>query len=85
MFPMLSGLFIKSDNGWVVLAHKTISVPLKGTATQKISTFYKKELFKPWILIPVSSQSGKKVGSCGRLKKSKWPTFRRHFEYIISF
>ena len=28
MFPMLSGLFIKGDNGWVVLAHKTISVPL---------------------------------------------------------
>ena len=26
---MLSGLFIKGDNGLVVLAHKTISVPLK--------------------------------------------------------
>ena len=28
MFPMLSELFIKGDNGWVVLAHKTISVSL---------------------------------------------------------
>ena len=28
MIPILSGLFIKGDNGWVVLAHKTISVPL---------------------------------------------------------
>ena len=31
MFPMLSGLFVKGDNGWVVLAHKTISVPLTKT------------------------------------------------------
>ena len=31
MFPMLSGLFIKGDNGWVVLAHKTISVPLRNS------------------------------------------------------
>ena len=29
MSPMLSGVFIKGDNGWVVLAHKTISVPLR--------------------------------------------------------
>ena len=29
MFPMLSGLFSRGVNGWVVLAHKTISVPLR--------------------------------------------------------
>ena len=34
MFPMLSGLFIKGDNGWVVLAHKTISVPLSLSNTE---------------------------------------------------
>ena len=28
MFPILSGLFIKGDNRWVVLANKTISVSL---------------------------------------------------------
>ena len=28
MCAMLSGLFIKGDNGWVVLANKTISVSL---------------------------------------------------------
>ena len=32
---------------------------LKGTATLMISMFYKKELYKPWILIPVSSKSVK--------------------------
>ena len=26
---MLAGLFISGDNGWVVLAHKAISVPLR--------------------------------------------------------
>ena len=30
MSPMLSGLFIKGDNRWVVLANKTISVSLSG-------------------------------------------------------
>ena len=30
----------------------------------------KKELYKPWILIPVSSKSVEKWGSCGRLKNS---------------
>ena len=47
-----------------------------------ISTFYKKKLFKPWILIPVSSKSGEKWGSYGRLKTSIWPTLSRHFEVI---
>ena len=37
MFPMLSGLFIKGDNGWVVLAHKTISVPLMQTVKQDLT------------------------------------------------
>ena len=41
----------------------TVSI-LKGTATLKISIFYKKELYKPWILIPVSSKSVEKCGSC---------------------
>ena len=35
MLPMLSELFIKGDNGWVVLAHKTISVPLKANPDYK--------------------------------------------------
>ena len=30
MCAMLSGLFIRGDNGWVVLANKTISVSLSG-------------------------------------------------------
>ena len=58
---------------------------LKGTATLIISTFYKKELFKPWILIPVFSKSVEKWGSYGRLKNTIWPTLSRHFEYLISF
>ena len=39
MFPILSGLFIKGDNGWVVLAHKTISVPLNPNKTWHIHCF----------------------------------------------
>ena len=58
---------------------------LKGTATLIISTFYKKELFKLWILIPVSSKSVEKWGSYGHLKNSIWPTLSRHFEYLLSF
>ena len=44
------------------------ALTLKGTATLIISTSYKKELFKPWILIAVSSKSGEKWRSYGRLK-----------------
>ena len=50
-----------------------------------ISMFDKKELYKPWILIPVSSKSVEKWGSCEQLKNSIWPTLSRHFEYLISF
>ena len=36
-------------------------------------------------LIQVSSKSVEKWESYGHLKKSIWPTFSRHFEYLISF
>ena len=36
MFPMLSGLFIKGDNRWVVLANKTIGVSLMQSFFEKI-------------------------------------------------
>ena len=55
------------------------------TATLIISTVYKNELFKPWILIPVSSKSVENLGSYERLKNSIWPTLSRHLEYLISF
>ena len=45
---------------------------LRGTATLMISIFYKRKLCKPWILIPVSSKSVEKCGSCGRLNICKW-------------
>ena len=45
---------------------------LKGTATLLIRLFYMKKLFKTWILIPVSSKSVEKYGSCGRLNICKW-------------
>ena len=51
---------------------------LKGNAALILSIFYKKELLKPWILISVSSKSGEKWGSYGRLKNSVWPTLSRH-------
>ena len=44
--------------------YKTIDF-LKGTATQMITIFYMKDFNKPCILIPVSSKSVKKCGSCG--------------------
>ena len=47
--------------GWVTVFKSC----LKGTAIIILSTFYKKELFKPWILIPVSSKlfkNGKVLG-----------------------
>ena len=46
----------------------TLYSVLKGTATLMTSTFHKKELFKPWILIPVLSKLGEKWGSYERLK-----------------
>ena len=33
--------------------------------------FYMKELYEPWILIPVSSKSVQKYGNCGRLNICK--------------
>ena len=47
--------------------------------------FCQKELYEPWILIQVSSKSVEKWLSYGHLKNSIWPTFSRHFEYLISF
>ena len=56
-----------------------------GTATLMINMFDKKELYKPWILVPVLSKSVEKWGSCERLENSMWPTLNRHFKYLISF
>ena len=50
-----------------------------------ISIFYQEELYEAWILKQVSSKSRQKWGSYGHLKNSIWPTFSRHFEYLISF
>ena len=50
-----------------------------------ISMFYQKELYEQWILIQVSSKSVEKWASYGNLKNLIWPTFSRHFEYLISF
>ena len=58
---------------------------LKRTTTLMKSLFYKKELCKSWILIPVSSKSVEKWGNYGRLKNPIWLTSSRHFEYLISF
>ena len=47
------------------------TIALKGTATLKM-TFYMEDLNKPCILIPVSSKSVEKCGSCGRLNICNW-------------
>ena len=49
---------------------------LKETATLMINIFNLKELFEPWILIPVSSKSVEKYGSYGRLNTCKWTLMR---------
>ena len=48
------------------------NVILKGTATLMITIFNTKDLNKPGILIPVSSKSVGKYGSCWRLNICKW-------------
>ena len=45
---------------------------LKGTAALMMTMFYMKDLNKPCILIPVSSESVEKRRSCGRLNICKW-------------
>ena len=45
----------------------THNIGLKGTATLMISMFYKKDLYKPFILIQVSSKSVEKCRSYGHL------------------
>ena len=45
---------------------------LKGTATLMITMFNMQDLNKPLILIPVSSKSVEKCGSCGHLNICKW-------------
>ena len=47
--------------------------------------FYQKELYEQLILIQVSSKLIEKWANYGHLKNSNWPTFSRHFEYLISF
>ena len=37
-----------------------------------ITLFYMKDLYKPCILIPVSSKLVEKYGSCGRLNICSW-------------
>ena len=38
-----------------------------------------KELYEPWILIPFSSKSVEKFGSCGRLNICKWTLIEAAF------
>ena len=45
---------------------------LKGDGNPDDYYFYMKDLNKPSILIPVSSKSVEKCGSCGRLNICKW-------------
>ena len=45
---------------------------LKGTATLMMTMVYMKDLHKPCILIPVSSESVEKHRSCGHLNICKW-------------
>ena len=45
---------------------------IKGDRNLMINMFLKKELCKPWILIPVSSKSVEKCGSCVCLNICKW-------------
>ena len=45
---------------------------LKGTAILTITMFHMKYLYKPLILIPVSSKSVEKLKSCRRLNICKW-------------
>ena len=44
---------------------------LKGTTTLMITMFHMEDLNKPWILIPVSSESVENCKSCGRLNICK--------------
>ena len=48
----------------------------KGKATLMITTFYMKVLNKPWILIPMSSISVEKCGSCGCFNFRKWTVMK---------
>ena len=52
---------------------------LTGTSTLMIGVFYMKELYEPWILIPVSSKSVEKYGSRGHLNICNWTLMRRPF------
>ena len=54
------------------------------SAALTTSTFYKKELFKPWILIPVYQNLMKNGEVMGVYRNSKLRTLSRHFEYLIS-
>ena len=58
---------------------------VKGYSNPNNKYVYQKELYEPLILIQVSSKSVEKWASYGHLKNSIWPTFSRHFEYLIDF
>ena len=45
---------------------------LKGTSTLMYTMFYNEDLYKPCNLIPISSESVEKCGSCGRLNICNW-------------
>ena len=72
------------EHAWKYYLPKII-FRLKGTATLMISMFHQKELYKPWPLIQIWPILVEKWASYGHLKNSIWPTFSRHFEYLISF
>ena len=57
---------------------------LKGTETLVISMFFMKDLFEPWILIPVSSKSVEKYGSYGRLNICKWTNGSGYFVGLVT-
>ena len=62
-----------------------LSTFIKGDSNPNDKYFYQKGLYELWLLIQVSSKSVDKWGSYGHLKNSIWPTFSRHFEYLVSF
>ena len=78
-------LWLQKRNSGCILPLSYAYFALKGTATLMISMFNQKELYEPRNLIQVSSKSVEKLASYGHLKNSIWPTFCRHFEYLISF
>ena len=55
-----------------IFVHSRLIRGFKGDGHPDDYLCYMKDLNKPWILIPVSSKSFEKCGSCGRLNICKW-------------